>query len=83
MCRGELVEQSYGPGGTVWASTVVRVPVQDRRPPWALAYIDMDDGPRILGHLDPPDVALAVDNRVRLVGHSDLGDPLFAVEVLA
>lgn len=39
---------TFGPSGTVWSSTVVRIPVQDRQPPYVVAYVDIDDGPRVL-----------------------------------
>ncbi|MGE0800052.1 MAG: OB-fold domain-containing protein [Lautropia sp.] len=34
--------------GTVWAATVIRTPVPGFEPPHALAYVDIDDGPRVL-----------------------------------
>lgn len=50
MCRAALEEHAFGPGGTVWAGTILRASVLDRQPPLGLAYVDLDDGPRILCH---------------------------------
>jgi uncharacterized OB-fold protein len=38
----------------VWSSTVLHIPVLEFRPPFALAYVDLDDGPRVLAHLREP-----------------------------
>ena len=51
-CGGTLLPASFGPTGTVWSSTVVRVPVPGRTPPYALAYVDLHDGPRVLVHVE-------------------------------
>ena len=74
-CRGELVATEFGPGGAVWASTVVRVALPGRTPPYGLVYVDLDGGPRVLGHLrtDPP-ARVRVGRRVALVGRSPEGD---------
>ncbi|WP_255411489.1 Zn-ribbon domain-containing OB-fold protein [Georgenia sp. SYP-B2076] len=76
LCRGDLREHDFGPHGTVWSSTVVRVPLPGREPPYALAYVDLDDGPRVLGHLSSPH-RLPVGAAVTLRGSSALGDLLF------
>jgi hypothetical protein len=84
VCTGDLAPARFGPGGTVFAATVIRIPVGDLRPPYALAYIDLDAGPRILARVSEGggDVAApAVGTRVVLRGTSPLGDPL--VEVAA
>jgi hypothetical protein len=46
-----------------------------RTPSWAIAYVDLDDGPRVLAQLDEP-VALPPGTRVDLIGE-DHGDPVF------
>lgn len=83
-CRGPVAEQRFGPGGTVFASTVVRIPVGDRTPPYALAYVDLDDGPRVLAACPPvpgsETTAVPVGSRVRLVGVCEHGDPVVAVQ---
>ena len=80
VCHGPVTEQRFGPDGTVFASTVVRIPVGTRTPPYGLAYVDLDDGPRVLAaSLDGRDgttVAVPVGARVRLVGVGDAGDPV-------
>lgn len=51
VCFGEIEPAAFAPIGTVWASTTVRMPVGRWRPPFALAYVDVDDGPRTLVHV--------------------------------
>jgi uncharacterized OB-fold protein len=65
----------------VWSATVVRIPVPGRTPPFALAYVDLDDGPRVLAHVPGAQAAPAVGARARLVAPTDSGD--LAVELLA
>lgn len=79
-CGGSPVDAAtFAPAGTVWSSTVLRVRVADRRPPAVLAYVDFDDGPRALVHVDGTgDQPLLPGARVRLLGRDDRGDPLVA-----
>ena len=79
-CGASTVERAtFGPGGTVWSSTVLRIRVADRKPPAVLAYVDFDDGPRALVHVaGPADEPLRPGARVRLLGRDDRGDPLVA-----
>jgi Predicted nucleic-acid-binding protein containing a Zn-ribbon len=86
VCRGPVETERFGPDGVVWSATTVRIPVGDREPPYQLAYVDLQDGPRILAHVAGPDGAPASDvvpvgARVRLRGRNDAGDAV--VEVLA
>lgn len=67
---------TFGPKGTVFSSTVLRIPVPDRTPPFTLAYVDVDEGPRILAHVDGPDEALVPGSEVVLSGWSEHGDPV-------
>jgi uncharacterized protein len=76
VCRGPLGPAAFGPGGTVWAHTTVRVAVADREPPYTLAYVDLDDGPRILARVDGQP---AVGGRVQVAGTTPEGDPLVAL----
>lgn len=69
----------FGPGGTVWASTLVHIPVGRWKPPYALAYVDLDEGPRVLAHLREPR-ALNVGTRVRIVGGDEGGDLIVSEE---
>lgn len=77
-CGSSQVEPAvFGPGGTVWSSTVLRVRVADRPPPAVLAYVDFDAGPRALVHVHAAaEVALLPGARVRLLGRDDRGDPI-------
>lgn len=78
-CRGPLSERLYGPNGRIWACTIVRVPLADREPPVSFAYVDLEDGPRVLCHVEndaPEPRPLAPETSVRLVGKTAQGDPL-------
>ena len=77
-CGAPTVDRAtFGPGGTVWSSTVLRIRVADRKPPTVLAYVDFDNGPRALVHVDgPAGEPLRPGARVRLLGRDDRGDPL-------
>lgn len=44
-CGGDTEPARFGPTGTVWSWTVVRIPVADLEAPYALAFVDLDDGP--------------------------------------
>ena len=65
---------AFGPGGTVWSSTLVQIPVGRWKPPYAIAYVDLDDGPRVLAHLASPEIVKA-GTRVRIT-HGDEGGDL-------
>lgn len=81
-CGGQVRPASFGPDGTVWSSTVLRIRVSDRLPPAALAYVDLDGGPRLLAHLpDGSSEALPPGARVRMIGRNEHGDPLVAEAV--
>lgn len=68
---------SFGPSGTVFSSTVVRVPIPGRTPPYVVAYLDLDGGPRIVAHVTGPlPHAIAVGARARIVGTNNEGDVL-------
>lgn len=72
-CHEPVAPERFTPRGTIWSSTVVTIPVGTRRPPFALAYLDLDDGPRVLVHLAEPRV-LRAGTRARITGtdHGDL-----------
>jgi uncharacterized OB-fold protein len=75
VCTRPQAEASFGPGGRVWSSTVVHIPVGDRPPPFGLAYVDLDEGPRVLAHLAEPAVLPPGTRvRVRVTGAGDHGD---------
>lgn len=71
-----MVPSTFGPNGTVFSSTVLRIPVPGRTPPFTLAYVDVEDGPRILVHVDGPDEALVPSSQVTLSGWNEHGDPV-------
>lgn len=74
-CRGALEAVTFGPQGTVWSATVLRVPLPGRPGPSMLAYVDLDDGPRVLAHvLADNDDRLHAGDRVALSGSSEEGD---------
>lgn len=55
-CGGEVQADVRFPAvGRVWSATVVHVPVGDSVPPYGLAYVDLDDGPRLLCHTSRPE----------------------------
>jgi uncharacterized protein len=83
-CYGAVEPARFAPTGAAWSSTVVQIPVGTRRPPFGLAYLDLDDGPRVLVHLDDgprvlvhlasPEI-LPLGARLRITGLDD-GDLL-------
>lgn len=81
VCRGAVSTASFGPDGTVWSATVLRIEVPGRSAPRALAYVDLDEGPRLLVHVRDVLEAPAGGARVRLVEPNEQGDP--QVEVRA
>lgn len=77
--EGPVTPTSFGPDGVVWTATVLRIPLPGRTPPIGLAYVDVDDGPRILAHVDGcDDEPLTPGTRVRIAGYTSEGDPLVA-----
>ena len=73
-CTGELVVTDFGPGGTVWSSTVVHLDIAGIAAPYGLAYVDLDDGPRFLAHVDGSKEPLVVGSRVTISGINERGD---------
>ena len=73
-CRSPMRPAEFGPDGTVWSSTVVRIPVPGRTPPYTLAYLDLDDGPRVLCRVEHVDHRVPVGTVLRLSGTTDDGD---------
>lgn len=73
-CRGVVDPAEFGPGGVVWSATVVRVAVPGHVPPYGLAYVDLDDGPRVLAHVTGLDTPVPIGARVRLVDPGTGGD---------
>lgn len=67
-CGARLVDGSYGPRGVVWSYTTITTPAPGRTPPFMLAYVDLESGPRILADV-PTGLwdSLEVGDRVLLV----------------
>lgn len=78
VCYGTVEPERFVGTGTVWSSIVVAIPVGERRPPFGLAYLDLDDGPRVLVHLAEPQ-RLRAGTRARITG-TDRGDLVAAPE---
>lgn len=74
VCAGGLVATDFGPEGTVWSSTVVHLDIAGIQAPYGLAYVDLDDGPRFLAHVDGAQELLLVGSRVTISGISERGD---------
>jgi uncharacterized OB-fold protein len=72
-CRGPVAEETFATAGEVWASTCLRVRVPGHTPPFAVAYVVLDDGPRVLVHT-PGDQPLVPGTRARVVEVSESGD---------
>lgn len=70
VCYSKLDIASFEPTGTVWSSSTVGIPVGNRRPPFALAYVDLDDGPRVLAHLATGG-SVPIGTRVAITGVDD------------
>lgn len=72
----------FGPGGSVFSSTMLEIPMPGRPPPTCLAYIDLDDGPRILARVETGDRPPPTPgDRVSLDGKNDLGDLVVVPDV--
>jgi uncharacterized OB-fold protein len=70
-----MEEARFGPAGVVWSVTTIHVPSGKREAPYTLAYVDFDDGPRVLAHLADGATIPPVAGRVRLRGTTPHGDP--------
>lgn len=73
-CRGALAAAEFGPGGTVWSSTVVHLDLAGIEAPYGLAYVDLDDGPRTLAHTTETTAPIEVGTRVVITGTTAHGD---------
>jgi uncharacterized protein len=77
-CRAPALEPArFGPAGVVWSTTTLHVAGGTRTAPYTLAYVDLDDGPRLLAQVRE---RVAIAARVRLAGTSEAGDPLVVLE---
>lgn len=78
-CGGTMADEEFGPAGTVWASTVLRIAMPGRRTPYVIAWIDLADGPRIIAHVTGSGDDVPVGALVALSGTNDAGDLLVTV----
>lgn len=76
-CDGDDLRWVRAAGtGTVYTRTVVRVPVSpDLEPPYAVAVVELDEGPRLMGNL--ADASTPIDARVRIAWRTRLDLPPF------
>jgi len=76
-CAAPTEAARFGPGGVLWSTTTIHVASGEREAPYTLGYVDLDDGPRLLAHVeDGPALQPRVTERVLLSGRTPLGDPL-------
>lgn len=47
-CAGDVVDHPVDSSGRVWSATTVHLAVAGREPPFHLAWVDLDAGPRVL-----------------------------------
>lgn len=73
-CLGSTTPKSFGPGGTVWSSTTVHLRIGGLAPPFVLAYVDIDGGPRVLARMIDA-IEVPAGGAVQFVG-DDNGDLL-------
>jgi uncharacterized OB-fold protein len=75
-CRSEVETASFGPEGLIWATTRVHVPAFPHDVvPYVLAYVDLDDGPRVLLRLTNTPAGASVGDRVTLDTPTEGGNP--------
>jgi uncharacterized OB-fold protein len=58
------VETTLAGRGTVYTSTVVHVPHAEYGAPYQVAYVDLEEGPRLFGQVIPPQPPLEPDAEV-------------------
>ncbi len=73
-----VAPERFAVSGTVWSSTVIAIAVGTLSPPFGLAYLDLDDGPRVLVRLATPE-AVPIGTRLTITG-TDGGDLVAAGE---
>ncbi|MEO6504779.1 MAG: OB-fold domain-containing protein [Terrimesophilobacter sp.] len=81
VCSSVVEEQLFGPRGTIWSHTTIAIPVPDRESPYTIAYVDLDDGPRVLAIVPNIEASrVGVGARVTLSGMTTTSDPLVALK---
>lgn len=84
----QLDDEPLPRAGSLFAWTVVHVAAADPPlpVPYAVGYVDLDDGPRVLGPIavdGDPETALRSGRRLTLVPHDPADDVPFHLEVAA
>lgn len=81
ICGSDLAARSLGGRGTLYSFTVVRVrPPLGLPAPYAVGYVDLEDGPRVFGLLDPDavddfEIGMPLELRVAALGVDVRGKP--------
>lgn len=68
------IPTALSPAGTVYSHTTVFQAPAGRKTPYTLAYVDLDDGVRVLAQVDSPAGQIAIGDRVRLALRPVTGD---------
>ncbi len=67
LCGERMVDAMFDGLGTVWSFTTILVPSPSRPDPYTLAYVDVDNGPRLVVDVSEAEAPnLRVDARVEL-----------------
>tara|TARA_B100000686_G_C16571515_1_gene853185 strand:+ start:226 stop:651 length:426 start_codon:yes stop_codon:yes gene_type:complete len=76
-----MKEETFGPKGKVFSSTVMHFSLEGRKGPTTLAYIDLEQGPRLLVHINnfSEDYGPPPGSIVTIVGQTEQGDPAVIV----
>ena len=83
--EGTLQTKNASGNGTIYTFSIIRQsyhPFFRNLVPYAVAWVDLDEGPRILANItgiDDPTKDISIDQRVSVVweDHEDLSIPLF------
>ncbi len=78
--QGTMTEAAIGRHGTLYTYTVIHQLPQGYEEPFAVGYVDLDDGVRVFAHLDNTPASLTIGARLDLVSatlrHDETGAPM-------
>ena len=82
-CLSQDIEPSpLGTTGVLYSFSIVHQAPKGWTVPYALGYVDLPEGVRVLAHINAAPDAIAIDQTVRLgmaeVGTNETGEPLFS-----
>jgi uncharacterized OB-fold protein len=82
-CMSEDIEKvALGREGTLYSYSIVHQAPKGWKVPYALGYVDLAEGVRVLAHIDVPKDAIAIDMPLRLgigvVGSDPAGAPMMS-----